>query len=755
MTLQLRPTFSESWYRVKSLRAKLRPGAQISRQFYRGERWYVVRDPAGNQYHRLSDAAYRFVGLLDGSRTVEEAWDLVGGQLEDDAPTQPEVIQIMSHLYSANLIDADVTPDATVLLRRHKQQSKRKIQSRLMNVLFPRIPLWDPDQFIQRWMPLAKAILSKFGALVWLLVVGSAIVLLVPYWDKAGHSLKHAAAHAIDLRSNTINLLLMYCMFVFVKAIHELGHAFACRRFGGECHELGIMFLVFVPTPYVDASSAWSFSNKWQRIFVGAAGMIVELFFAALMAFVWMNVGDPNSLWGQLAFNAMLIASVTTILFNANPLLRYDGYYILSDYLEIPNLRQKSTEYSMGLIKRHIFRIKLQQPLPPVLQRFWLLFYAIASSIYRVFVGLLIIFIVAFQIPILGVLMAIGGVVTWAAVPTFKLFKYLALEPELHRKRGRAVAFSLAVAGLVVLLIGVIPFPMTVKQVAIADAAEHEVVMPQWPGFVQEIRAHDGEWINGPTFVNGKMTRPGDVILVTVDPELEKNLAAADSEVKLAADQEDADRASGNPSMAAMDHVELVAAQKTLARLQQERDELTIRAPISGKLIAPKLNLLVGQRLDYGKQVATIIQPNELNVRVLLEQDESELVTRKMREDDDARAADPQATPKLRSEIRLVSDVDTTLVGGAPHRVGAATTKPPHPGLTVAGGEDHPVDPRDPTKLQSDQFEIDVPVPNPDGKYVVGQKAYVHFKLGKQPLVWQWYRKALQILQTKPQNPLV
>src|SRR5438093_10256537 len=124
--LQVRPTFSESWYRVAPLRAKLRPSAQISRQFYRGERWYVVRDPAGNQFHRLSDAAYRFVGLLDGRRTVEEAWDLVGGQLADDAPTQPEVIHILSQLYAANLIEADITPDATVLLRRHKQLQKRQ-----------------------------------------------------------------------------------------------------------------------------------------------------------------------------------------------------------------------------------------------------------------------------------------------------------------------------------------------------------------------------------------------------------------------------------------------------------------------------------------------------------------------------------------------------------------------------------------------------------------------------------------------------
>src|SRR5919205_4446764 len=160
--IQLRPTFSESWYRVANLRVKLRAGAQISRQYYRGERWYVVRDPAGNQFHRLSDAAYRFVGLLDGRRTVGEAWDLVGGQLADDAPTQPEVIQILTQLHAANLLEANITADAGVLLRRHKQMMKRRIQGRLMNVLFPRIPLWDLDKFLVRWLPVMRIFLSKF-----------------------------------------------------------------------------------------------------------------------------------------------------------------------------------------------------------------------------------------------------------------------------------------------------------------------------------------------------------------------------------------------------------------------------------------------------------------------------------------------------------------------------------------------------------------------------------------------------------------
>src|SRR4028118_247946 len=151
--LQMRPTFSESWYRVKNLKPKLRAGAQISRQFYRGERWYVVRDPAGNQFHRLSDPAYRFVGLLDGHRTIGEAWELVGGQLADDAPTQPEVIQILSQLSSANLIETNISPDATVLLRRHKRMMMHKAKGRLMNILFPRIPLWDLGWLPQDFMP--------------------------------------------------------------------------------------------------------------------------------------------------------------------------------------------------------------------------------------------------------------------------------------------------------------------------------------------------------------------------------------------------------------------------------------------------------------------------------------------------------------------------------------------------------------------------------------------------------------------------
>jgi putative peptide zinc metalloprotease protein len=736
MTLQLRPTFSESWYRVANLKAKLRPGAQISRQFYRDERWYVVRDPAGNQFHRLSDPAYRFVALLDGSRTVEEAWELVGGTLEDDAPTQPEVIQILSHLYSANLIDADVTPDATVLLRRHKQLNKRKMQNRLMNMLFPRIPIWDPDQFLKMWMPVCRFIFSKLGAIVWLAVVFAAIVSLAPYWNQPGHSLKAAAASSVDIRNNPINLILLYGVFVFVKFIHELGHAFSCRRFGGECHEMGIMLLVFIPTPYVDASTAWAFPNKWQRIFVGAAGMIVELFFAAFAAFVWIATGDIHSVIAQLAFNAMLIASVTTLIFNANPLLRYDGYYILSDYLEIPNLRQKSSEYALGLIKRHIFNVKLQHPLPPPLQRFWLFTYAVLSSIYRAFVGLVILLIVAYEIPVLGPLMAISGIATWFLVPSYKVFKYLAIDPELHRKRPRAIAFASAVAAAVVVLIGILKFAVNVDAEGVlqVDRADARAIYAEQPGFVRQI----GTNAQGVPLKDGDFVRKDQVIMVLESKDLETKVKVLDAEVKQA--QAELMQATAvSPNQRLLKQMELHKTSEQQDLMAREVAKLVITAPIDGELIAPNLSNRINQYVGRdNKELFRIENVRKQYVAAVLPQDSYQLL-------------DEQADRLSSStEARLVSNIAHTIKAQSVTLVEVAGKLAPSGALTQNGGGEGQIDPaeRNAPNYVVPQFQARVLLDD-SGQYITGQRAYVRFKLAKRPLLWQWSRRFWQLIESK------
>jgi putative peptide zinc metalloprotease protein len=589
-------------------------------------------------------------------------------------------------------------------------------------VLFPRIPVWDPNRFLSRWMPVVKPFLSKFGALLWLVMVVSAIGALSYHWPE----LKNAASDSIDPK----NWLYLWFTFVLIKFIHELGHAFTCRRFGGEVHEMGIMFLVLVPTPYVDASTAWAFPNKWARMLVGAGGMVVELFFASIMAFIWLATKDSHTLVSQIAYNAMLIASVTTIVFNANPLLRYDGYYMLSDFWEIPNLQQKSKDYTMGLIKRHIFRIKSQQPLPPGYQRAQLFVYSIASGAYRIFVGLAIIIMVAFKVPVLGALMAIGGVVTWIGVPVYKIAKYLAIEPELHRKRGPAIAFTLTVAAVLLIVVGLIKFPENVDATGIVEPADKFVLNVMTPGFVQTIKAKDGQYL-----------KKGDIILVSDDPKLDMNIAQQQARVRSAQiARQEADVT--DQAQREIEDQTIVALQGQLADFQRQKNDQTVVSPIDGYLVAPKLNDTLGKWLQRGEELATVAQMKDLEIDALLEQRDGEL------------AIDQ---PGAIAEIRLTGDPGTTLYPISHLVIPEATFKATHPSLTQRGGSDIAPDPNDKTGLglKESAFEVIATVSNPDSKYYPGQRAYLRLKLAHRSLLWQWTNKFLQLISQHQQNPLV
>jgi putative peptide zinc metalloprotease protein len=748
MSLQLRPTFSESWYRVQNLKPKLRVGAQISRQFYRGERWYVVRDPAGNQYHRLSDAAYAFVGLLDGHRSVGEAWELVGGQLADDAPTQPEVIQILSQLYSANLIETNIAPDATVLFRRHKKQVAQKTKGRLMNILFPRIPLWDPDWFLKMWMPVMRHVISPIGGLVWLAAVIGAVVFLMPHlpqlWDQG--------AATVNFKADPVNALWLGLAFVVLKFIHEMGHGFMCRRFGGECHELGVMFLVLFPAPYVDASSAWSFPNKWHRILVGAGGMIFELFVAAIAAVVWLWTKDTTeaSWFNTMAYNVLLISSVSTVVFNANPLLRYDGYYILSDLLEMPNLQYRSREYSLYLIKRYLFRVKWSQPIPHGFRtKAWLLFYNYTSAPYRIMVGITIMIFVLYQLPpelkILGMILFVGSLATFLIVPLFKIVKYLSLDPEMHRHRLIGWSYTLAAAAIIFLVIGVFKFHVPffdVRGQAILLADQREPVFPggYGRGMVVDVKVKDGD-----------LVKKDDVLFVLSNPELvmkrDQALAKIDRlTVQMKASEQD------DPAQALSLKEQIEGTKRELATLNTYVEQLTVRAKNDGTVIAPQLSSLVGRWISGsgeqdGKPYAEIVDTRKLIAYTLISNADYQLVNEVRRRRD-------QGKPGFTPQIRLASDPTTQV---DQDRVGdvvlgdAATTEVRTPLLTQMAGGKFQVDPSDQSgkKLLVPEFEVRIPIDNAKGDFLPGQRAEVRVRFDEdRTILWHVMRLVRQSIQT-------
>ncbi|HUV39724.1 MAG TPA: PqqD family protein, partial [Planctomycetota bacterium] len=219
-----RPTFSESWYRVAELRPRLRSTVQVYRQHFRGRMWHVLQDPGSNQFFRLNEPAYHFVALLDGHRPVAEVWRITNDELGDEAPTQGEVIQLLGQLYVSNLLQAELPPDAEAMFTRYQKRIRREIQGYLTNLLFVRIPLIDPDHFLNRWVGVFGRLFTPAGFVLWLGIIAVGLYYL--------------AGRADDLFRgsmtvfNVANLPLLYGSMVFVKVLHEFGHAFACKRFG-------------------------------------------------------------------------------------------------------------------------------------------------------------------------------------------------------------------------------------------------------------------------------------------------------------------------------------------------------------------------------------------------------------------------------------------------------------------------------------------------------------------------------------------
>ena len=394
--------YSTYWYRVADIKPQLRSHTRLYRHIYRGQTWYVLQDPSSNRQHRFNKIAYFIIGLMDGERTVAEIWNAATEALEDEAPTQDEIIQLLGQLHSADVMQSDIPPDTDELFQR-QEKHRGKWKQRLTNPFALRFPLVDPDRFLVRWMHLVKPFIGRIGFLIWLLIVGSAVILAARNWPELTRNMA-------DRILKPENLLILWLVYPVVKLLHELAHAFATRIWGGEVHEMGIMLLALTPIPYVEASASATFPDKRRRMAVAAAGMAIELLVASLALFLWLSIESGRV--STIAYNVMLIGGVSTLLFNGNPLLRFDGYYILADWIEIPNLAQRSTRYLGYLLQRYLFGIEeASSPVTVDGERPWFIIYGIAAFFYRLFVLAALALFVSSKFFFVGVLIALWALV--------------------------------------------------------------------------------------------------------------------------------------------------------------------------------------------------------------------------------------------------------------------------------------------------------------------------------------------------------
>jgi len=438
--------FSPSWYRAASLKPRLRSHLDIHRHHYRGERWYVLQDHASGRFQRFTPSAYMLIGLMDGKRTVQEIWDASRDRLGEEAPTQEEVIRLLGQLHAVDALQVDTMPDTAELTRRYEKRRHAKWMQTLRSPLFMRFPLFDPEAILERFKHVALPFYGWLGVLLWLAIVLPALFLMGVHWSELTRNIT-------DRILAPQNLVIMWLVYPFLKGLHEFGHAFAVKVRGGEVHEMGIMLLVFMPIPYVDASAASAFRKKRERVQVGAAGMAVEVFCAAIALLVWINA-EPGPV-RAVAFNAIFIAGVSSLLFNGNPLLRYDAYYILTDLLEIPNLGNRSNRYLGYLVQRYLIGIEAaQSPVTAKGEAGWLFVYAVASFVYRVFIMIRIAMFIAAKLFVVGMVLIVWGMFSVFVTPLFRLIKKAFTDPALQRKRGR-IAALVGAAALLLFCLGV------------------------------------------------------------------------------------------------------------------------------------------------------------------------------------------------------------------------------------------------------------------------------------------------------------
>jgi len=711
-------TFSESWHRVAGLRVSLRPTVEMRRQYFRGEKWYVLQDPFNNQFFRIRPAAYEFLTRLRADRTVEEVWQECLQRTPEEAPGQEDLIQLLVQLHYANLLYSDTPAASAKLFERYKKRRQREIQSKLLSIMFVRIPLFDPERILRKLSPIIKYIVSPGGALVWFIVVILALKNVADHFDEVWDQAQGIIAPE--------NLFLLYLGLVIVKTIHELGHAVVCKKYGGEVHTMGVMLLVFTPLPYMDATASWAFRSHWRRALVGGAGMIAEIFIAALATFVWVRTGPgiPHN----LAYNMMFIASVSTVLFNINPLLRFDGYYILSDVLDLPNLHTRATRHLRHLVERYLFGVRQSvSPSESYKESFWLTTFGILSGIYRVVVFTGIILFVADKFLLFGVLMAATCVVSWGIVPVFRLFVYLTSNERLARNRPRAIFVCVSLIIFVVLAVGVIPFPDRFRAPGVVEAVQYAKVMSEVEGYVRTVNTPSGQEVTAGTPL---------VTLANHELELEIESTAAQLEETEAMLRRSLFKETANLKPF---QKRLEAIESRMDDLETQKESLAVRARKSGIWVSPELNSLVGSWLSRGQNFGEIVNTGSFMFTAVVSQED---------------AANLFAEEIIKAEVRIFGEAGKNIEVSDYQIIPFQHEKLPSAALGWFGGGEVAVSTSDQSGLKTAEpfFQIYAFLKEPhEVRLMHGRSGKLRFTMNSKPLLYQWVSSLRQLLQRRYQ----
>ncbi|MCE9630378.1 MAG: biotin/lipoyl-binding protein [Planctomycetia bacterium] len=618
----------------------------VNRQVYQGQAWWVVKDPISLHYFRFRPEEYALLEMLDGRTSL----DALKEQFEEKFPprriTVDELSRFIATLHRSGLVIGDRPGQGPQLFERRRQRIWKQWMAWLANIMSMRFRGIDPDRLLAWLDPWFGWLFSPPAIAAALVFVASAVLLVLVNFDIFRSKLPEF--HQFFAAGNWLYLAVALGI---TKVLHEFGHGLSCKHYGGECHEMGVMLLVFTPCLYCDVSDSWMLPNKWKRAAIGAAGMYVEVIIASIATYLWWN--SHPGVFNQLCLDVMFVSSVSTILFNANPLLRYDGYYILSDILEIPNLRQKANTILQRAASRWCLGIK-QQDDPFLPQRKLGLFalYAVASSLYGWMVTASIFLFVwnvfkPYRLEVLGQVMAMGAV--WGLVirPLQGIIKFFTIPGRRDEVKSLNMLVTAAVAAGVLGGIALIPLPQRVWCATELRPRGEETVYVPVPGRLVSLAVQPGAVVRK----GDELARLANVDLDLEIADLEGKATQYESRLKSLQRERFSDPAAGLEIGTVSES--LASTREQLDRKRKDRQDLRLVAPRDGVVLPPaslkqppeapgKLPTWTGNALDErnlgatfqeGTVLCMVGEPERFEAVMVVDQSEMEFIAEGQRVD--------------------------------------------------------------------------------------------------------------------------
>ena len=628
-----------------------------------------VHIESAERFFKIGVPEYTFISLLDGNTSIAEALSITACNLGQDAFTEQEAVSICRWLVDSGLA-SNVEHEAPADFRKKQPPWYQRL-----NPFWIKLPLLNPDALLTRMQRVFGWIHSPVALFASLILGVVAVTTLASNWSKLDTSSDNIFAPA--------NWIWLGATWILLKLVHEFSHGLACKRYGGDVRELGVVFILFAPLAYVDLTSAWRFKSKWQRIHTALAGIYIELVIASIATLVW--AGTQSTETAHRCLNIMLLSSVTTILFNANALMRFDGYYALSDFVEIPNL-YTDAQTKLRTVVRRIFMGDTTRATEPSTTADVLVFlYGLATFFWKILICVGLSISAATLFHGAGIFLAAAGIVLWMALPVFKLLQSLTRQFRFEPAKG--VRCGLIFSCLIFTVGSVLwfaPWPGGRTVPALVEFAPPTHVRAGVDGFVQTLHVKDGQFVH----TGDKLVEMTNYEIETACTELEIEIEQTIARRRLWTQKRELGQAQTETN-------NLLALQKQLAEKDALRNRLTLYATVSGRISARRLSDLHGTHITEGQEILVIGDESIKELRLSIPQDDIDAFRAVLQPPAGSQASLSERPPEIsRSGNVSIRIAGLPTTSGRLDRLNPrASTEPPHEALCATNNGWIPVRP--------------------------------------------------------------